>query len=89
MRRFRLIDCERENERAEWLARVNAEIAERESVPWDWADYQAVAVMARYLAAHHITNENPVADVLERLEIPLEDEQFRAGLAELLRSLAG
>lgn len=84
---MRLINCERENERAKFNAEVDAKIAARESVPWDWADYEAVGAMAQHVAIYE-SSTTPVADVLDHLQFELEGEEFRAGLAETMRRIA-
>ena len=87
MTRFKLINCERENERAELMAVIAVGIAQRESEPWDWADYEALRILA---AKRHIETEDkePIKWALERCEAGLENDQWRAFVAEELRRIA-
>lgn len=84
---MRLINCERENERAKFNAELDAKIADRESVPWDWADYEAAATMARYYAQEFGETE-PVKRVMLECQFDLEDEAFRRGIAATIRRIA-
>lgn len=87
MAKLRMIDCARENERAEILATIDANIAKREAEPWDWADYQALAALAEYEVIQS-DEPNPVAWALEACGHDLEDEATRAALARRFREIA-
>jgi hypothetical protein len=84
---MRLINCERQRDSEAWLSHIDEGIEARLARPWDWADYAALNVLARG-AVIYKCSDTPVADVLEHCSFDLEDEQFRAGIAELLRGEA-
>jgi hypothetical protein len=81
-----LIDCERERTRDAQIADIDRGIAERESVPWDWADYEALATLASFYATIQ-DDPTPVARALIECRWNLEEEHFRAGVADSIRRI--
>ncbi len=81
---MRLINCEKQRERDESMAKIDAGIAERRARPWDWADYAALAELAK-AAVIYECSDTPVADAFECCDFDLEDEEFRASIAARLR----
>ena len=67
--------------------RIHAECEAAQSIPWDWADYEALRLLALRRVIDDERETEPVLRVLQSCYWGLEDERFRAEIAEALRTI--
>lgn len=69
---------------------IQKDIDARRAQLWDWVDYKALGVLAlhhKLITPYTRDGRDPVRVALEECDFPLEEEQFRAQVAEMFREV--